>query len=608
MKYVDFNSVKIRNFLSIGKEPVEIAFKQGLNVITGVNRDKEDRRNGVGKSTIADAIHFAIFGETIRELSKDFIVNSINKKNTYVELKFQVNENNITKDYRIVRKLKPTKCYLYVNDIDLTESTIPNTNKRIKGILNSSPEVFQNCVIMSLNTTLPFMAQRKVEKRKFIEGILNLEIFSEMLLSARSEYNDVQKKYDSITKDFDHANSICKLLSDQKENIINSVSEQRAKILDRVKTIQDEVIEKKSKIKAINRELFEKSKDKFKVINEKISDISIQLSNVKTKITRHETEIEFHNKKLNNIGTSADVCPTCLHQITSNDRDHIQKEEGVIRKDIKNCNDDIASLHQQVTSIKELKQNNIEAQGQINQYISNIKTVNNNNKLTKTYIENLNRDLEKNNTDLRDLQEKETSVEVQDLDNKINNNLKEVQQLELDSNTIYKSLSTLEVVKYILSEEGVKSFIVKKILDVLNNRLLYYLQKMDANCICRFNEYFEEEIVNEKGETCSYFNFSGAERKNIDLAILFTFMDMRRLQGDIAYNLVMFDELLDSSLDEKGVELVLNIIKERIDTYSESIYIISHRKESVKAATGDVVVLEKKNGITTRVDLTNKTE
>ena len=83
---------------------------------------------------------------------------------------------------------------------------------------------------------------------------------------------------------------------------------------------------------------------------------------------------------------------------------------------------------------------------------------------------------------------------------------------------------------------------------------------------------------------------------------------MRRLQGDIAYNIVMFDELLDSSLDEKGVELVLDIIRERIDTYSESIYIISHRKESVKAATGDVVVLEKKNGITTRVDLTNKTE
>ena len=608
MKYVDFNSVKIRNFLSIGSKPVEIDFRYGLNIITGVNKDKEDRRNGVGKLTVADAIHFAIFGETIRELSKDFIVNSINKKNTYVELNFSINENNKIQNYKIVRKLKPTKCYLYVNDVDLTESTIPNTNKKIKNLLNSSPEVFQNCVIMSLNTTLPFMAQRKVEKRKFIEGILNLEIFSEMLLSARAEYNDVQKKYEHITKDYDHANNICKLLNDQKENIVKTVKEQRKKILSRIDIINTEIEENRSKIQNINKELFEKSKSKFKVITEKITDISTQLSNVKTKITRHETEIDFHTKKLDAIGTSKDVCPTCLHQITSNDRDHIENEKNIIEKDIKNCKEDIESLNKQITNIRELKQNNLNAQKQINEYISNIKAVNNNNKLAKTYIVNLNKDLEKNNKELKELQDRETSLEIKELDNKININLKEVQQLEKDSTSIHNDLSMLEVVKYILSEEGVKSFIVKKILDVLNNRLLYYLQKMDANCVCRFNEYFEEEIVNEKGESCSYFNFSGAERKNIDLAILFTFMDIRRLQGDIAYNLVMFDELLDSSLDEKGVELVLNIIKERVETYNESIYIISHRKESVKAATGDVVVLEKKNGITTRVDFTNKSE
>ena len=132
MRTIEFKSIKLANFLSVGNDVVEVSFRSGVHIITGVNKDKEDRRNGVGKSTIADAIHFAIFGETIRELSKDFIVNSINKKNTYVELKFSVNENNKTQNYRIVRKLKPTKCYLYVDDVDLTESTIPNTNKRIK--------------------------------------------------------------------------------------------------------------------------------------------------------------------------------------------------------------------------------------------------------------------------------------------------------------------------------------------------------------------------------------------------------------------------------------------------------------------------------------------
>ena len=603
MKYINFNTITIRNFLSVGNTPVKLSFKQGLNIITGTNKDKEDRRNGVGKSTIADAIHFAIFGETIRELSKDFIVNSINKKDTYIELTFSVNENNKVDNYKIIRKLKPTKCFLFVNEQDLTESTIPNTNKRIKNILNSSPEVFQNCVIMSLNTTSPFMAQKKVEKRKFIEGILNLEIFSEMLLKARNEFNEVQKKYEHVTKDFDHANSIFKLLNEQKDNILSNVSQQKEKILTRIDTITNEIKENKDKIKPINKELYQKSKNKFEQITEKLNDISVQISNLKTKVTRHETAIEFHNKTLNSIGTKDDVCPVCLHEITNVDRDHIEHEKQKIKKDIINCEDDIESIKLQLNNIKKLKNDNIDAQNKINTYISNIKNTNNNNKLARGYIENLNKDLQKNNNDLKEISDKETSVEIQDLENKINKKLKEVNELEVNTNTVYKDLSILEIVKYILSEEGVKSFIVKKILDVLNNRLIYYLQKMDANCVCRFNEFFEEEIVNEKGESCSYFNFSGAERKNIDLAILFTFMDMRRLQGDFAYNLVMFDELLDSSLDETGVELVLNLIKERVDNYKESIYIISHRKESVKSATGDVIMLEKKNGLTTRVDL-----
>ena len=606
MKFVNFNTIKIKNFLSIGNEEVEIDFKQGLNVITGINKDKQDRRNGVGKSTIADAIHFAIFGETIRELSKDFIVNAINKKNTVVQLNFSVNENNEVKQYKVVRKLKPTKCYLFVDDVDLTESTIPNTNKKIKSIVSGSPEVFQNCVIMSLNTTLPFMAQRKVEKRKFIEGILNLEIFSEMLNRARSEYNDVQKKYEHAHKDYDHSNNILTLLKEQKDNIVKSVIEQKEKILNRISVIEKEIEENKNKIEPIDKELVERTKEKIIQINEKLEDISTKISDVKTNITRHDTEISFYQKQIDNIGTEKDVCPTCLHEITSNDREHIHLEKEKINKDILNRKEDIESLKKQVNGLKELKKSNLDVKDKINVYISNVKTTANNNKLAKSYIKNLSNDLDSNNNNLKTLEEKETSVEVQDLESKIKNKLIEVEELEKNTNDIHNDLEVLNVVKYILSEEGVKSFIVKKILDVLNNRLAYYLQKMDANCLCSFNELFEEKIINEKGENCSYFNFSGAERKNIDLAILFTFMDMRRLQGEVAYNIVIFDELLDSSLDEKGVELVLSLLNERVEEYKENIYIISHRKESAKAATGEVITLQKQNGITTRVDFVDE--
>jgi DNA repair exonuclease SbcCD ATPase subunit len=125
---------------------------------------------------------------------------------------------------------------------------------------------------------------------------------------------------------------------------------------------------------------------------------------------------------------------------------------------------------------------------------------------------------------------------------------------------------------------------------------------MDSNSICIFNEYFEEEIVNEKGKICLYNNFSGAERKAIDLACLFSFMDMRKAQGDVHYNISFYDELFDSSLDEKGVDLVLEILNERVEKLNECIFVISHRKESIKSASGDIIFLEKHNGITKRVN------
>jgi DNA repair exonuclease SbcCD ATPase subunit len=430
MKYVNFDTLKIKNFLSIGNDEVVIDFKEGLNIITGLNKDKQDRRNGVGKSTIADAIHFAIFGETIRELSKDFIVNTINKKNTVVQLNFTINENNNIKKYKIVRKLKPTKCYLLVDDTDLTESTIPNTNKKIKSIVSGSPEVFQNCVIMSLNTTLPFMAQRKVEKRKFIEGILNLEIFSEMLNKARSEYNDVQKTYEHAHKDFDHASNILTLLNEQKENIVKNVVEQKEKILERINVIEKDIETNKEKIEPIDKELVNRTKEKIIQINFKLEDISNNISSIKTNITKHDTEISFYKKQLKNIGTDKNTCPTCLHEITSNDRKHIILEKEKISKDITNREEDIESLNNQEKNLKNLKKENLDIKEKINLYISNVKNTANNNKLAKSYIKNLNLDLESNKQNLTKLEEKETSTEIQDLNQKIKNKFSEVEQLE----------------------------------------------------------------------------------------------------------------------------------------------------------------------------------
>ena len=599
MKYVNFNYVKARNFLSIGQEDVEINFQQGINIITGNNKDKVDRRNGVGKSTIADSIHFAIFGETIREIPKSNIINNITNKGTYVELSFSISENSNITNYKIVRSLKPTKCFLFINDEDKTESTIINTTNRIKEILCASQELFQNCVIMSLNTTLPFMAQKKVEKRKFIEGILKLEVFSQMLQAARTEHNDILKDYDSTSKELTHQinykNIVTKQLEDKKtendsriERYKSDIDKKNSKIL----SLQDQITEP-------NLELVSTIKEKKETFDNKITEVEKSIEGYSHKKMQYEAEIKIFQKTLSGIGTEEAKCPVCLHNISSDDRNHIEEEKNKINNDIKNREQDIEDINLQINSLKERKTIYKAEQEKCKSYLKDVLASVEANKRVRVTINDIKEevsDLEKEIEGIRN-----TTDNTVELENQIQKYSNEVTKLETDVETLSKSNKVLEFVKYVLSEEGVKSYIVKKILNILNSRLLYYLDKMDANCVCKFNEFFEEEIKNDKGQECSYFNFSGAERKNIDLACLFTFMDIRRMQGDVSYNLVMFDELLDSSLDEKGVELVLNILKERVDQYKEAIYIISHRKESAKESSGEVIYLEKTNGITRRV-------
>lgn len=603
MKYVNFNYVIAKNFLSIGNEPVKIEFKNGINIITGINKDKTDRRNGIGKSTIADSIHFAIFGETIREIPKNNIINNINKKDTYVEMGFSILENNNITNYKIIRTLKPTRCYLFINDEDKTESTIPNTTSRIKEILNTSPEVFQNCVIMSLNTTLPFMAQKKVEKRKFIEGILKLEIFSQMLQVARSQYTDCMRDYDTSTKELsyhdNYKNITSKLLNEKTNNKNNKIEQLQQDIKKR----ENKILELKKKIIEPDKNIIVNIKNTSLLIGKKISDIESSLSSLLRKKMSYEAEIKLFTNMYKSIGTDKSVCPVCLHTITNDDIEHINIEKNKILQNIKDRNSDIKDIDIQVSNLENRKSEYITENNKCKDFLRNCITIIESNKRVKSSIKDIKEEIEEIKVQLSYVgDEDESIIKLQkDLENYKN----KVDNLSIEVNNLSHKNKILEYVKFILSEEGVKSFIVKKILNILNTRLLFYLKKMDANCVCVFNEYFEEVINNDKGEECSYFNFSGAERKNIDLACLFTFMDIRRLQGDVSYNLVMFDELLDSSLDEKGVELVLNILKDRVDQYNESIYIISHRKESVKESSGEVVYLEKNNGVTRRIQYSN---
>ena len=597
MKYVDFDSISIKNFLSVGETPVEVDFNTGLNIITGNNKDKVDRRNGVGKSTVADSIYFAIFGSTLRELKKDHIVNNITQRNCEVVLRFNVNVDGVTSKYKIIRKLAPTKCYLFKDDEDITRDSIQNTTEYIAKLLNTTPDVFQNCVIMTVNNAIPFMAKKKLDKRKFIEGIFNLQVFSNMLNVVRADYNKVVRELDIECTKYEEISNSLSVHTEQKQNVIDDKKRTLTKLESRLKVNNDNIQSHQNEIDNFVDVDVTKINDNIIKIEGIIPEIETKIQTLLTKSSECNTLIDVHEGKLDKIGIDGSECPVCLSKIDGEHMHFVDEQKQKLDETIAELKLKSVKYTTKLKDAKELlstlKRKRVGQSEALNEARIQKQNINNlNEKISQ--LRSINKDIK---DDIKSLDRNDTSI-----DKIIGECEKRLESSQNDINEIKKSIARLDIIKFVVSEEGVKSYIVKKILQLFNAKLSHYLKKMDSNCICIFNEYFEEEIINEKGKPCSYFNFSGAERKNIDLACLFAFMDIRRLQGDVAFNFSMYDELFDSSLDERGVELVIDILKERIEQHNECVMVISHRKESTKLATGEIIFLEKQNGVTVRVE------
>lgn len=594
MRLINFKTLTIKNFLSVGNTPAVVNFQPGVNVITGINYDKEDSKNGVGKSTIIDALYFALFGTTIREINKDLITNSFTKKICEVKLELQIINNGNTNTYQIVRTLSPTKCFLSKNGVDITHSTMAKTNEFIQKLLRSTGKIFQNSVIMTINNTVPFMAQSKIDKRKFIESVLNLEAFSDMLSLTRDEYNNLKKDYEIIYS----KNEVIEKNYNTNKQQLDQFEENKNS---RIQTIADKIALNIVKIDSLKEQIVVLPKNvddllikKIDILNNELNDIQDNRRDADNTLTTIRTNISMLEKQLKDLENVGSSCTTCKRPFPEDDIKHKEQNKKEINDQLSLLLQDRQTAINIVDSFKDKETNKkleIKTFESKKEGLNKIKT-NNINLQTKITL------LTDNNDESLKEQQSiayETNFileqSVSELENECNINKAEINNLD-------HQLSVLECVKFVVSEEGVKSYIVKKILQILNSRLGYYLEALHANCLCQFNEYFDETITDEKGEEKSYFNFSGGERKRIDLACLFAFLDIRRMQGDVHFSTIFYDELLDSSLDDKGVELVLRILRERTEKYNENCYIITHRGTAITAKVDNTIFLEKKNNFT----------
>lgn len=598
MKQIVFKKLLIKNFLSVGTDPIIIDFVKGINVITGINLDKEGSKNGVGKSVICDSINFCLFGETIRELKKSHIKNRFSSDTCEVNLTFDVIDSNNTFSYSLTRKIDPTSVQLLQTaptSIDITKSTIPLTNEQICKLINCTQEVFQQSILMSINSTLPFMAQKKVEKRKFIEGVLRLNIFSEMLNSVRQDYTETKKEYDSEQNVLKELNSNLSKYNEQQKNIEESKIQQENTLKLRIQQNEEEIKDLENQIKNINADEVLSLKENIALINSKIKDynekihlLQIEIANIKAKVKQNNTDLN----QLQNLGLS---CDTCKRPFTDYDKSEIESKKQSLINENKTYEENASSLQNELNDLKQLIEKCNKAQNIFKDKLHQFDIINNSNQNIKDKIKHIISINKQTSKDIENL-----SLNLFDFKGLISDVIERSKFVETNLENITKKLNIQETAKFVVSEEGVKSFIIKKILQILNQRMSVYLNKLDANCQCTFNEYFEETIIDDKGHECSYYNFSGGERKRIDLAMLFTFQDIRRLQGDVSINISMYDELLDSSLDGKGVELVISVLKDRVEKLNEAIYIITHNSHAMNTTVHNTIELVKYNGITKR--------
>ncbi len=595
MRFITFKTIEARNFLSFGDNPVVIDLRPGVNAITGTNLDKEDSKNGVGKSTVGDALFYSLYGTTLREVGKDFVSNSITKKRCEVSLTFDVTSNNTVDTYKIVRKLNPTKCHLIKNGEDVTRSTLAKTNAFIQDLIRTPATVFQNSVIMSANNALPFMALPKTDKRKFIESVLGLEVFTAMVLKARDDYSIAKKDYEIAYTKLEGIEKELEFNQSQLENYESLKQERLSKQTDKKLKLEEDIAALKNKL--IDLTLFDIPllDEQIDLIKENISEKQTKKTTLTSKLHKAEAEISSEKKQIKQLQADKDNCPTCKRDYSAEHVEHVQTlianhensinsfQEAIetINKGLLSVDKEILTLTQQLSDLNTDKSN---AQKQI--------TDNNNTQISITHLE----------SNLKDVEEEIALISKEhnnELKGKIAALVSSVEESKSKVNSLNNELNVLETVKFVISEEGIKSFIVKKILKVLNSRLAFYLKKLEANCLCQFNEFFDEEIIDENAQLKSYFNFSGGERKRIDLACLFAFADIRRLQGDVNFSTVFYDELLDSSLDDKGVGLTLKVLRERYQENNESCYVITHRGTHVTTKAEHIIHLTKRNGITT---------
>jgi len=569
-----FKQITYRNFLSSGNQPTQIKFtEQPTTLIVGAN--------GSGKSTMLDALCFSLFNKAFRKITKGQLVNSTNEKECLVEIEFSIG----TREYKVVRGIKPNIFEIWIDGV-LQNQAAASTDQQKQledNILKLNYKSFTQIVILGSASFVPFMQLSTAHRREVVEDLLDIKIFSAMNAVIKDRIKNTNDKI----KELSLKQSMTEEKVEMQKEFIESVE----------KSGKENIEKKKDKITSISTyidQLTAENGQKVSVVSETLQpqledllDASKKLkklSNLKGKISEKVSSITEQHKFFNNNS----VCPTCTQTIEEDFRLNKVSESEIKAKE----------LQQGYNELKEAIQQEEKREREFN--------------VVSKEINSLNNEISNNNVKISQLnkQSRDLGQEIQDIANKIKNRnvereaLTELEQslnlIEIEKANQKENITYYDFANFLMKDGGIKSKIIKQYLPLMNKQINKYLQMMDFYINFTLDEEFKENIKSPIHEDFTYESFSEGEKMRINLAILFTWREIARMKNSVNTNLLILDEVFDSSLDFMGTDYFTKIIKYVIkDT---NIFVISHKTDELIDKFDRIVKFEKIKGFSKMVD------
>ncbi len=541
---IELEKIIYSNIQAVGKHPIMIDFKKHpRTLIIG--------KNGSGKSTLINALCFVLFGVPYSDINKPTLLNSINKKELKVELDFKVGTNQ----YKIIRGIKPNIFEVYKDGEKLPqEAKSLDYQKQIEeGILKLNFNAFKQIVVIGKGGFTPFMRLKAAERREIIENILDLKIFSTMNSLLKERNDNLKEKISDNQKSIDKVDTEIHYSKKQLDFIRDAMQKSKEKSEKKNEEIQLEITKAQKKIEAVievQAKLIESLNESAKVKKVK-SNIQEQKFQIGSELQLLEKQQRFFAKN--------EICPTCTQPIDSSFKD------GIVNKNnehIHTYQEKQKALDDKLVKVDDLLEKIAAKQAQIDQLTN-----------AKTGL----------NMKVRQLQEsliEEVEEELQDateITNQIISLAKDKTSFETIKDELYKTKEMQTTASALLKDTGIKSKIIATYIPLINKFLNEYLDLMNFFVQFEIDENFKEVIRSRYRDEFSYENFSEGEKNRIDLALLFAWRDIAKTKNRINVNLLILDEVFDSSLDVEGLDDLNKILKALGD--QTNVFVISHKAE-----------------------------